>query len=604
MSFLAPAAFALAALAGPLIALYMLRSRRSRMVVPSIILWEQAGTSVSAALPWQRLKMSPLLILQLVVLGLFVLALARPFLAQQTELGPHTVMVIDTSGSMAMADRWNLLEERALSLAEDVSRENIVSVVEAGPHPRVLTAFSSDPLVVADSISSLSPGGGIERLDEALRLARGLETPDRPTKMLVLSDGGPAGTALESEPILNADHIAFTDMAANVGISAFSTEPTAEGATRIFLELANWSDQAASRQVEVAVNDLVTVVVSVNMEPLGRSRQTIPLDASPGDTITAHLLGDVDGLALDDTATISVSRPQANTVAVVGEGSAFLTALVDAAPFGWAGSEASDLLIVDGGPLPDIDRPTWLIRPDAPPPGITTVGTVQNVGVTFQQPGEPILDQVDLSNVVVAEAQLVESESWFPMVRAGDVPLILLGTVNEQRVVYFTFDITHSNLPLQIAFPVMGTRILEHLAGGGALTVIPELAGVPAVLSPPEGARTRVIRPDGLVDELAPGASLYRATEQVGRYVIEYVDASGASVATEEVLRRFAPTESAGDFHDLAVVAPPTDGGFSGELVREWVAWFLAALLVFLALEWWIGHRRPVKARSTPVGSA
>ncbi len=604
MRFLAPAAFGLAALAGPLIALYMLRSRRSRMVVPSIILWEQAGTSVSAALPWQRLRATPLLILQLIVLGLFVLALARPFLAQQTELGPHTVMVIDTSGSMAMADRWDLLEERALSLAEDASRENIVSIVEAGPHPRVVTAFSSDPLTVAESIRSLTPGGGIERLDEALRLARGLETPDRPTKVLLFSDGGPDGATLDSEPILNAEHLVFTDTAANVGIAAFSTEPTSEGATRVFLELANWSEEAVSRQVEVAVNDLVTVVASVEIEALGRSRQTIPLDASPGDTITAHLLGDDDGLTLDDTATITVSRPQANTVSVVGEGSAFLTALVDAAPFGWAGSDASDLLIVDGGPLPDIDRPTWLIRPDTPPPGITLVGTVQNVGVTFQQPGEPILDQVDLSDVVVAESQLVESDSWFPMVRAGDVPLVLLGSVNGQRVVYFTFDVTHSNLPIQIAFPVMGTRILEHLAGGGALTVIPELAGVPAVLSPPEGARTRVTHPDGSVGELAAGASLYQATDQVGRYAIEYVDASGAIVATDEILRRFAPTESAGDFHDLAVVSPSADGGFSGELVREWVAWFLGALLVFLALEWWIGHRRPVRARSTQVGSA
>lgn len=597
MSFLAPAAFALAALAGPLIALYMLRSRRSRMVVPSILLWEQAGVSVSAALPWQRLKVTPLLLLQLLVLGLFVLALARPFLAQQTELGPHTVMVIDTSGSMAMSDRWSLLQDRALGLAGDASAENIVSIVDGGPNPRVVTAFSSDAEVVAQAIAGLTPSGGVEQLDEAMRLARGLETPDRPTKTLVFSDGGPEGSMLDAEPVINAEHIAFTDLGPNVGISAFSTEPSAEGATRVFLELANWSDEPTTRRIQISVNDLVAVVVTAEMESLGRSRQTVPLDAEPGDLIAARLLGDPDALELDDFAAITVARPQAGTVAVVGEGSAFLTALVDAAPFGWAQGGISDLLIVDGGPLPTIDRPSWLIRTDEPPEGIEVVGTVQNVGVTFQQPGEPMLDQVDLSEVVVAEAQVVESLEWFPIVRAGDVPLVLLGTVDGHRVVYFTFDITHSNLPLQVAFPVIGIRILEHLSGGGALTVTPELSGVPIVLTAPEGSTATVTQPDGTAVTLASGSSLYRATNQVGAYLVEYVSSDGLVVKTEQALRRFAPTESAGDFRQIAVIAPAPNSGFSGELVREWIGWFLGALLVFSMLEWWVGHRRPIRKR-------
>ena len=51
MSFLIPAAFGLAALAGPLIVLYMLRSRRQRVEVPSTLLWEQLDLPVSSAVP-------------------------------------------------------------------------------------------------------------------------------------------------------------------------------------------------------------------------------------------------------------------------------------------------------------------------------------------------------------------------------------------------------------------------------------------------------------------------------------------------------------------------------------------------------------------------
>lgn len=601
MRFLAPSAFALTALVGPLVALYMLKSRRTRMVVPSIVLWERAGLSVSSALPWQRLKITPLLILQLIVLSLFVAALARPFLSEQSLLGPHTVLVVDTSGSMAMSNRWELLQDRALGLVADASPAQIVSIVEGGPNPRVVTAFSSDPEVLARAMESLTPGGGVERLDEAIRLARGLETPDRPTKLIVLSDGGPTGTPLESEPIINAEHIAFTAFEPNIGIAAFSTEPSAEGATRLFLETANWDEAAAAREVEISVNDLVVAAVTMDMPPLGRARQTIPVEAGPGDMVTARLLGAPDGLELDDTATISVGRPHSSSVTVLGEGSIFLTSLIDASPFEVAEGDGADLLVVDGGPLPEIDRPAWIIATDEVPGGMNQIGTVQNVAVSFQQPGEPMLDQVDLSQVAVAEAQLVETMEWFPLVRAGDVPLVLLGQVNGQRVVYFTFDITHSNLPLQVAFPVLGIRILEFLAGGGAIVVEPELAGTPIVVSPPPGSTARVTTPSGVTRDLPAGTTLFRETNEVGGYLIEYTDEDGDPIASDVALRKFAPNESAGDFHELATVAPSATDEFTGQLVREWAPWFLGALLVFLGIEWWVGHRRPIRARRATV---
>ena len=51
MSLLAPAALGLLALSVPLVVLYMLRSRRRRVEVPSVALWEAEEQNVSAALP-------------------------------------------------------------------------------------------------------------------------------------------------------------------------------------------------------------------------------------------------------------------------------------------------------------------------------------------------------------------------------------------------------------------------------------------------------------------------------------------------------------------------------------------------------------------------
>ena len=105
MNFLVPSALALFSLAVPLVVLYMLRSRRQRFEVPSVLLWAGEEQFVSAALPWQRLKITGALLLQLLALLAFAVVLGRPFYREQTLLGPHTVMLIDSSGSMAGAGR-------------------------------------------------------------------------------------------------------------------------------------------------------------------------------------------------------------------------------------------------------------------------------------------------------------------------------------------------------------------------------------------------------------------------------------------------------------------------------------------------------------------
>ena len=600
MSFLAPAAFALAALVGPLVVLYMLRSRRRRVVVPSTMLWEQAGVPVSSAVPWQRLKTTPLLWLQIAVLLLLAVALARPFITQESLLGPHTVIVIDTSGSMAMGSRWEDASSRALGLAEDVSDANLVSVVEAGPAPRVVVAFSRDPAAVATAINELRPTGGLENLDLALRLARGLETPDRPTSILLLTDGGPEGTTLAAEPILGAQQLRFDDLEDNVGISAFSTEPSSEGELRLFLELSNWSEEERTARVEITINDLPALITPVPMGRLGRGRATIPIDAEPGDVVRAAIVDSADGNTLDDVAVLTVPVPRATTVALTGEASAFLDALIRSLPDFVPTVDDGDIMIMDGATGGVFDRPMWMIAPDDPPEGIVVTGAVQNAVVTIQQPGEPLLDDLDMAELVVGEAQTVEAFGWLPLVKAGDVPLVLLGEVGGHRTIYFTFDLTESNLPVLVSFPILGSRILEYLAGANAASVVVEAAGQPIPLAPPAGSESRVVTPDGETVPVPAGATVFSDTGQPGLYRIHYVDAEGAVSDGPVAIRAFVPSESAGDFRTIAVTPSAEVEADRGTLVQGWAVWFLASVLTLLLLEWWVGHRRPVRTREVP----
>lgn len=590
MNLLAPAALALGALAIPLIVLYMLRSRRQRLEVSSVLLWQRADESVTSAVPWRRLELSPLLLLQLIVLALLVFALARPFFSQESLLGPHTVLVVDSSGSMAAADRFDKAIERAKQISADVSDANLVSVVEAGPRAAVVATFLRTEDAVSRALSSIEVTGGSADLDGAIRLGRSLATPDRPTNLVLLTDGSMA--PLATEPVVGADHIRFSDTADNLSISGFSVEPSAAGVVRLFVNVTNHTGLAADVELRLLVNGLPSGTIELGVPPLSDAARTVPIDAGAGDLVVVERVGEPDGLALDDRASLVVVGGTERTVGVVGQGSAFLDVLVDIAPgFVKADPVDADVLIVDGGPLPEIDRPTWLIRPETAPSGVGFDEIATGLSATFQSPGEPILDAVDLSDLVVAEAQVAETFSWLPIVRAGDVPLVLLGEVDGHRVAYFTFDITRSNLPVQVGFPIMGSRILDWLGGASAGATDTAPAGTPIPISPPAGAATEISRDGVVVAELQDQVLSFDDTGTPGVYRVSYL-ADDSRVAGPVAVRTFDRQESVAGSRDIAVVAGSSTATGEGSIIREWAPSVVAATIAIVLFEWWFAHRR------------
>lgn len=605
MNLLAPAALGLAALAIPLIGLYMLRSRRRKVTVSSTMLWDRHEQSVSSAVPWQRLPITLPLILQLLVLALFVFLLARPFTTEQTVLGPHSVFVVDSSGSMGMAGRLDDAIDRAMGLADRASDVNLISVVEAGAIPRVLVSFSDDPAEVRSALAGIEAGGAVEDLAAGLRVARGLETPDRPTTILIFSDGGDPETTPTSEPIRNARHLRFDGVADNLAIASLTVESGSGAGVRVFVEVLNAGEGRREAEVGIDVDGIPAATVILDIAANGRARDTATVDAGPGSVITAALRAAdgsslSDGLALDDRATTVVAQDDSRSVTLLGDGSLFLGVLLDAVATPTPDGGVPDVVVADRQSVPDPDVPIWYIRPEVPPEGIELTGLVQNVAVTFQRPGEPILDQADLSGVVVGEAQVVEALRWLPIVSAGDVPLVLLGEVNGHRAVYFTFDLTQSNLPVQMAFPIVGARIVDWLAGERATTITTLEAGSPIILRAVPGQQARVTVPSGEQMLLGDGALSFTETEAPGLYVVEYVLEDGSVEPGGLEVRTFAPGESLGASQALEVVAPAEDVAGQGTRIRELAPLVLVALLAIFMIEWWFTHQSPRRRAVAP----
>src|SRR5689334_19892386 len=104
MSLLVPAALAFSAIIPIIILLYFMRPKRQERVVGSTLLWRQALQDIQASHPWQRLRITPLLLLQLLAAIVIVLILTRPAIFANSPLSGNSIIILQASASMQATD--------------------------------------------------------------------------------------------------------------------------------------------------------------------------------------------------------------------------------------------------------------------------------------------------------------------------------------------------------------------------------------------------------------------------------------------------------------------------------------------------------------------
>ena len=167
MTFLLPAAFAALALAIPVVILHMLTPRRPPTPVSSLLHWYGLKHAITSTQPWQKLRVSLLLLLQLAAVILFALTLARPAALEEAVLAEHTVFIVDASGSMSAIDgspdRLAEAVARAIKLRGELPEGGTASVVVASANPAIVLDKSDDPDQFRRTVSAIrTTGSGVD----------------------------------------------------------------------------------------------------------------------------------------------------------------------------------------------------------------------------------------------------------------------------------------------------------------------------------------------------------------------------------------------------------------------------------------------------------
>lgn len=178
MNFLNPAAIAIAAglTVPPLIALYFLKLKRVVRHVPSTMLWRKSVEDLQVNSPFQRLRNSLLLWLQLLALILGAAALGRPVFQTAETYEGTAILLIDQSASMQVVEsdgrtRLDIAKEQARRTIDNLSDHSRAMIIGYSDRGFVVSSFDTDKDALKRKIDSVESTHARTNLAEAVTLA-------------------------------------------------------------------------------------------------------------------------------------------------------------------------------------------------------------------------------------------------------------------------------------------------------------------------------------------------------------------------------------------------------------------------------------------------
>ncbi|NUP07228.1 MAG: VWA domain-containing protein [Polyangiaceae bacterium] len=520
-ALLEPKGLLLLLLLGPLIALYILKVRRKKVVVSSSWLWASHAKDLVARSPFRKLIAQTSLLLQLLALVLLALAFARPASLGPDRLEGNVAIIVDVSASMTAVGAGG---ETAMDRAKAAARELVegfppgtsAMVVEAGVEPRVVTPLESDPGRVLHAIDALSALEVEGKLSPSIAFAIDRLREAKGAKVVVITDrhwSEPLGIAGSPIPITIVGVGETLDNAAIVHAD-LRTERAQDGSeqARALATIASFSDKPREVYVTVRRWDADTVLDARKLvvEPGEKTPVALSFAASSNDYGAPYTIeiAPHDAMAVDDVAHVTL--PPGERIVALVDGPLSSTSPWIARALGSdehvqvvegpiaaldKGEVAADALVVAQGFCPPRDVLGGDLLVIAPPVGscwgVEVAEARDRPPITSWESADPRMRFLSLDGVEIAKSSLLTPPSAsMAIVRSRDGTLIADASTESRRATIVGFDPAASNWPLKASFVLFTRNVTELARSGRARSTSPVVhTGEPATVALPAGAR-------------------------------------------------------------------------------------------------------------------
>jgi hypothetical protein len=614
--------------------LYLLKLQRRRVLVPFAPLWAPTGGERRSERLARRLRRWLSLLLQLIFVGLVLLAAVDPRPAALDRAGRTILILVDRSASMSAKDEEGTRLGRARRIAHELATglgaadRAMVASFAAGVSAE--SGFETDPARLAAAVDRLSASEEPGDLGRALAFAAAvLRGRPHPT-LIIVSDGGFSPDARASAPTgsgarpgaTGGASLAGVDLrfarvgrrADNVGLLSFAARryPSDPSSVEAAVVVQSFRDRPCDVVLEITTGgqgpqvDRPVDRIHLHLAPHERRRHLLPDVAAPDTQLVARLVDADDDLPADDRAYAVVPGVAHASVLRVGGDNLFLDGALlslgggvtvhrraardlEATRATW---DRFDAVIFDGvlpSPAPTRGRFVYL-DPHGPASPFPDRGLLRDPIVSDVHKSHPLLRHVSLADLNVGQAQRLALGPGDEAVASSlGAPLILTRARPELRIVALAFDIRRSDLPMRAGFPLLLGNALGWLGAAEAPEVPSLRTGHSFRLALP-GGRTEVAvtDPAGTARTLpAQGGAIEIPIARAGFYRIAPATTLAASLG-DPIESDTTPAKTL-VLRDR-VLAPPDPPTRRGRRELWWLALVAAAALSLG--EWWTYHRR------------
>lgn len=600
----------------------------------------------------RQLRHPWILLMKLLAICVAVMAFAQP-LVESNVMQPSVegttlqVMVIDTSMSMGLGDRWQRAQARMDDVLSDIELGDEVMLVSAGDRLEVLVGPGRNTVDIAGALARTTPGEGRLAFAGLLRrvasIARAVSESNASLHLHLVSDFQASGGAARFGELTAGEGVAFTlhDVAPSKVEDNWAIEQirTFSGARKGGIEVVVKSFAATGRErrLELRLEGERVSSARLYIPAAGRAaHEFVAIEAPRGDSRIEVRFESADSLAADDHRRAVIANRPAERVLVMtnassGQDALYLQSALAASPaLGFRAEKAApddwDELRFEDFPLVVLSDPPVLSAVlgrqlaryvDAGGAALIFLGDeakrnarvpltghILRRAATFGARAFESVAEADDSHPVSAGAVQWEGVSFYDHVAIelqdgdrvlmrleGGMPLLVEHEFGLGRVLIFTsaLDREWSNLSMEPEFIPWILGAIRYLSGLRRTALEERVVGAPFNVS---SAGVQLFDPDGekvlSLAETLGGADVI--LEQVGFYEMK-VAGQRRLIAVNPDLRESDPRgmEDAliERWQSSSPRAPRSEPGglMEQETQRALWPWFMALLLVLLIAE-------------------
>jgi aerotolerance regulator-like protein/VWA domain-containing protein len=533
LQFSNPAALWFLTLIIPVVLLYLLKRRRQDYIVPSTFLWKQVIDDSQAYTPFQRLRSSLLMLLQILIIVLFTAILAQPYFAGVSKQSRKWVLVMDRSASMQATDerpsRFEKAKEKLNSSLQSIPPVDEIMLISAGSSVDILQNFTLSHDAISRKLREVEPEDTAADWSQVILILKPLLKESPKPAVLIASDFA---------NFRMADSLPFTPLQVgraidNIAITKASLEDAAPDFLNqvLYFQLKNYSINKKDVDVEIRAGQTLLNAFTIPIPPGSSAEKTLPINVPDGVPIKI-LMENADRFALDNDFTL-ISHPHQTINVRLESTNPFLRRALQVLPSVRI-TDAASIVLSESN---QTESGIYFLKGNR----AKTAAMIQ-----WNQASAP-LRFVDAGLWQISNYQLLDLPAGGqPLMETAEGLVAYSISAGTRRQVVLGFQVDDSNLPVLAGFPIFIQNSLLWIDEG----LHPQLPTVTDRERPKEGM----------------------IAEDKG--YVNFADDQESNLTPQRVSGEARP--------DNQIV-----------MVRQdFSEWFLIALLATIMLEWWAFHRR------------